>query len=532
MYSDKSRLSILLLVSFLVIACSDPIPEDQNSSPNIEILNYSPTTVYTDDTINLNCIATDEDGDALSYLWSSGSGSFPAGSNGSSVQWIAPDEGSVYTISISVSDGKDVTTDDMVIEVLDQESGTNQAPTIPASPYPSNNSSNVGLDTYLNWTSNDPEQDSIKYDLYFGESSDPPLVKSEVINQYSYPDNHEILDLGSTYYWKIVAVDENGNSTEGPVWSFTTKHTGWHLYQEISTGHHNQVRTLEFNSDGTRIAAGLWRESIKEWSVSNGSLLRTISENGSGKKQLAYSNDGSLLACALTSGRIEIWDTSTNTVLTEIDVNSGGVNSVDFSPDGSMLGCGTETWQEPGGVYLFETTNWTLSNTYNTTEAISSVSFNHDGTKIAAGGQDHTVKIIDVGTNQVVQTLLGHSYSLYDVTYNQDGSIIASTDGQEIRLWSSSNGTTISTVDKSSTDIAFANSGSSLLIEGGEYAWGEWIFYTELYDISSGNSLFRVRNGGADAIAFNPVYDMFAEVVLDYIADGYAYLKIRIWSNE
>jgi hypothetical protein len=36
---------------------------------------------------------------------------------------------------------------------------------------------------------------------------------------------HEVTDLdtGATYYWKVVASDNNGGETESEVWSFTTE---------------------------------------------------------------------------------------------------------------------------------------------------------------------------------------------------------------------------------------------------------------------------------------------------------------------
>jgi hypothetical protein len=32
-----------------------------------------------------------------------------------------------------------------------------------------------------------------------------------------------MLEFGTQYYWKIIAEDDQGDSTEGPIWTFTTK---------------------------------------------------------------------------------------------------------------------------------------------------------------------------------------------------------------------------------------------------------------------------------------------------------------------
>ena len=87
-------------------------------------------------------------------------------------------------------------------------------PGTPSSPSPSNGSTGVSSSPTLTWTG----LNASSYDVYFGTSSNPPYVATTVTNSYSVSG----LSPNATYYWKIVAKDNCGSSTLGPVWSFTT----------------------------------------------------------------------------------------------------------------------------------------------------------------------------------------------------------------------------------------------------------------------------------------------------------------------
>jgi PKD repeat protein len=68
----------------------------------------------------------------------------------------------------------------------------------------------------LNKTSSD-----ITYDVYFGTSiPTPKVVSNQTSTEYDPPG---LLEYNTTYYWQIVAWDDQGNSASGPVWHFTTE---------------------------------------------------------------------------------------------------------------------------------------------------------------------------------------------------------------------------------------------------------------------------------------------------------------------
>ena len=96
----------------------------------------------------------------------------------------------------------------------------NNPPNEPGNPSPPNGGGNINVDTDFSLSCSDPDGDPLKYDVYFGTTSSPQVVSSNQSETNFDPGtmNHEI-----KYYWKIVAWDGKGASTEGPLWSFTTK---------------------------------------------------------------------------------------------------------------------------------------------------------------------------------------------------------------------------------------------------------------------------------------------------------------------
>ncbi len=92
-------------------------------------------------------------------------------------------------------------------------SGSN--PSKPSNPSPADGATDQPTSLTLSWSADGAQ----KYDLYFGTSANPPLYKADLTtNQFSISNLQE----GTTYYWKIVAKNQNGQ-TSGDVWRFTTK---------------------------------------------------------------------------------------------------------------------------------------------------------------------------------------------------------------------------------------------------------------------------------------------------------------------
>jgi len=100
------------------------------------------------------------------------------------------------------------------------ESPLNLPPSAPSDPNPGNVAINVPRDTNLSWTGGlDPDGDSVTFDVYLGTTNPPAFVQNQASSPYDPPVN---LDSTTTYYWQIVAKDDQGGETSGPVWTFIT----------------------------------------------------------------------------------------------------------------------------------------------------------------------------------------------------------------------------------------------------------------------------------------------------------------------
>ena len=64
----------------------------------------------------------------------------------------------------------------------------------------------------------------LKYDLYWGTDSPPPLLATNVPMSGTYA-NYPLgtLAYNTTYHWRVVVRDAYGNETPGPTWSYKTQ---------------------------------------------------------------------------------------------------------------------------------------------------------------------------------------------------------------------------------------------------------------------------------------------------------------------
>ena len=118
---------------------------------------------------------------------------------------------------------------------------------------------------------------------------------------------------------------------------------------------------------------------------------------------------------------------------TTLEGHADLVTSVSFSPDGTTLASGSLD----GTVKLWDVaTHTNIATLEGHTGWVTSVSFSLDGTTLASGSLDGTVKLWDVAIHTNIATLEGHTNGVTSVSFSLDGTTLASgsLDGT-VKLW-------------------------------------------------------------------------------------------------
>lgn len=98
----------------------------------------------------------------------------------------------------------------------------NSAPRTPSNPLPADGALGVPYQgVHLSWTGGDVDGGPVAYDVYFG-TSNPPTQRLSRGDSLAATDSVGQLTPSTTYYWSVVAHDDVGGTTSGPVWKFTT----------------------------------------------------------------------------------------------------------------------------------------------------------------------------------------------------------------------------------------------------------------------------------------------------------------------
>ena len=104
---------------------------------------------------------------------------------------------------------------------IKMEKKVNHSPAIPQLISPANHAKSQNLTVSLNWTSSDPDGDSLFYDVYMDTTSSPVKLVASNLPQNLFVVSG--LDSAKTYYWCVKAQDGLGLSSDlSTVYSFST----------------------------------------------------------------------------------------------------------------------------------------------------------------------------------------------------------------------------------------------------------------------------------------------------------------------
>jgi nitrous oxidase accessory protein NosD len=184
-------------------------PDPENGAKNVEV------------NAELSWTCSDPEGNSLTYDVYFGTSNNPplVSSDQTQVDYNPPSTmkyNTLYYWKIVAKNQNDASTSSPIWNFTTINNLTNT----PSNPSPSNGATKVDINADLSWTSSNSSGEPLTYDIYFGISNPPPLKKQNYTSTTYDPGT---MNYNTKYYWKIVAKNSNNETTNGSIWSFTTK---------------------------------------------------------------------------------------------------------------------------------------------------------------------------------------------------------------------------------------------------------------------------------------------------------------------
>ena len=266
------------------------------------------------------------------------------------------------------------------------------------------------------------------------------------------------------------------------------------------------IAALCYSNDGKRLFVGAYREVIVIEPEPDGPAPGPGRLVGEAERihALALSPGEKLLAAAGGSpglfGELQLWDPATGTMERYVRLGKDTLFAASFSPDGSRIALGGTD----RSIHLLETA--TGKEVYSSeihSDWILGLAFTADGSRIVSGGRDRTLKVSGAKDGKLIETLAAWNNPIHTVAARPGSSmVLAAGEGKTPAFFDAEALKEALKLEGQPGAVlasAFSADGKLLAVAGGS---GEGRIYGA--DDGSRKAVFRGQTGWVYALAFRP----------------------------
>jgi len=196
-------------------------------------------------------------------------------------------------------------------------------------------------------------------------------------------------------------------------------------------GHTAAVNSVAWSRDGQRLASAGSDGAVRIWDTEGEQGVRSLSA-----KNAAWRPDGGALATGGPGG-IEVWNSST-WLRSELLDREGKpwIPSMAWSSDGQYLAAAYPEAEGAVRVWFVERRQEILRFTADQGGLILSVAWRPNSRHLVTAGMDHKIRLWDVTTTNLLQTLVGHEQPISSTVWSPDGRRLATASRDDIiKVW-------------------------------------------------------------------------------------------------
>ena len=209
----------------------------------------------------------------------------------------------------------------------------------------------------------------------------------------------------------LTSVNSSIEHTKLLLWDLQT---GKH--QETFSKQQKNVSSRKLSPDGKILAINIRESGIQLWDTVTSEQKKTLTKQTGEFRTMEFSPDSSLFVTRDNQSTIELWDAATGNRKAVLTQFGGGTNALAFSPDGKVIASSTDhqarLWD------LNSRTN--IPSTFSTTGLMPgflSLALSPDGTILASGSHDAKIRLWNIKTGLLMDTLIGHTGSIDSLAF-------------------------------------------------------------------------------------------------------------------
>ncbi len=310
--------------------------------------------------------------------------------------------------------------------------------------------------------------------------------------------------------------------------------------------HRDVITNIEFSPDGTQLVTASWDKSVRFWDIDKSIEVKSYVDFAERIIDIEFTPDGEYLLIGLgnvgdnaittaednpSDTSMILWDLQNRTQVQVFSGHDDWTWTTDISPDGMLTasGSGPLRISETSGdvdttVRIWDIeTGEVIQTLSGHTDTVDSVKFTQDGAYLLSASWDGTIKQWDVITGQLLQTYEGHDGKVYmiDLLANGEEFISASADGT-LKRWNIDSGEVLSTYSGHDGEVngIDVNTDGSLMVSASADQT------LRLWDIATGDEIrqYLGHESSVNEVQFSHAGDFIISTSWDD--------TVRMWDTE